>query len=63
MKFLVHWVVELIYRCCRGILSCALSDIFPLPLSLYFPLFISVMGTCFLRGVGAHGWVVKFASH
>ena len=32
-------------------------------LSLYFPLFISVMGTCLLRGVGTHGWVVKFASH
>ena len=24
------------------------------------PLFISVMGSCLLRGVGTHGWVVRF---
>ena len=39
----------------------------PTSFRLYFPLFvivagacISVMGACLLRGVGAHGWVVRF---
>ena len=27
---------------------------------LYFPLFISVMGACLLRGMRAHGWVFRF---
>ena len=29
----------------------SILEVFPLP--LYFPLFISVMGSCLLRGVGA----------
>ena len=33
--------------------------VFPHPPPLYFLLFISVMGTCLLGSVGAHGWVVR----
>ena len=34
-----------------------LSPPFP---TLCYPLCISVMGACLIKGVGAHGWVVRF---
>ena len=32
----------------------------PPPSHLYFPLFTSVMGACRVKGMGAHGWFVRF---
>ena len=51
VRFLVLWVVQLIYQC-GGKKEHS-----------YFPLFISVTGACLLGGVGLMAGLSGFASH
>ena len=64
VAFLVPYIVGRIYWCGgkKGAFCVEPLAVIPPPLlpPLYFPLFISVTSACYLRGVGAHGWVVRF---